>query len=321
MTALPILAAAVFLGALGASLVAATEGARVRDALRSRRRLRYAILTAQAAELTGPPRRQSRILAAIAGLLHDIVDLIAPPDVWSIRPPAPRLVGIGLGVAFGVAVVAGVLMKFPVWVAVVLSIVSGPGSIRFITAQADRRQRDRFEDLFPESIDHLTRMLQAGLPVTTAIRRLALDADAPVNKVYEETANWLDVGMPLSQALLLTGRNLGIKPFDFFGAALSIQSGSGGNLIETLESLASIMRERQLQSAKARALTGEARTTATIITLLPLGATLIMRIVLPDYIGVLFHGRQNLMILAGGCASYLTGVVAVRTLLSRLRVT
>lgn len=321
MTGLPLLAAAVFLGAFGASLAAATEGARLREAIRSRRRVRHAVLTAGAGEITGPPRRQRRLLAAFAGFLHDIVDLIAPADVWGVRPPAARLVGIAFGIAFGVAVVVGLLMKFPVWLAAVLSVLSGPGSIRFITARADQRQRDRFEDLFPESIDHLTRMLQAGLPVTTAIRRLAIDAEAPVNKVYEETANWLDVGMPLSQAMLLTGRNLKIKPFDFFGAALSIQSGSGGNLIDTLESLASIMRERQLQSAKARALTGEARTTATIITMLPLGASLVMRVVLPDYIGVLFHGRQNLMILGGACACYLTGVIAVRTLLSRLRVT
>lgn len=312
-----LLAVIVFLLALGAGLVAVSEADKRSYARASRRRLKYAVLSARSSrDVTARPRTPKLAKAVWAGL-QSWAEVLLPPDVWGARPPLARLLGVGFGAGAALAVTAQFLLHLPAWVGALAFVGALPSAPWMMAARANSKMARKFEEMFPETIDHLIRMLQAGLPVTSSIRRLGRDSGPPVGRVYEEVANWLDVGIPLSQALLMTGKRLKVKPFDFFGAALSIQSASGGNLIETLESLSAIMRERQLQGAKIRALTGEARTTATIITLLPLMAGLALRIVLPDYVGVLFEPR-SLPVLIGASASYVTGIVVVRGMLARL---
>lgn len=314
---LTVVAIAVFLGVLGAGLTVAVAADRVRQASRLRARLRLAVSSAQAA--APPPKRSAGVRALASALLQLAADRLLPHDPWGTRPSATRLFAMGLAASAAMALL-GVLLKLPAWVSGVAFVATFPVAVRILVAQADKAQALKFDTKFPETVDHLVRMLQAGLPVTSSIRRLARDTEAPVSRVYEDVANWLDVGMPLSQALLVAGRDLNVDAFAFFGSALSIQSITGGNLILTLENLAAIMRERQLQTAKVRALTSDARTTALIIVILPLAASLLMRIVLPDYIGVLFSSPANLAVLGVAVGCYLMGVVTVRTMLARLGV-
>jgi tight adherence protein B len=57
-----------------------------------------------------------------------------------------------------------------------------------------------------------------------------------------------------------------------FVVALSVQSETGGNLAEILENLSRVVRERHAMLLKVRALSSEGRMTATMLTILPIFA-------------------------------------------------
>ena len=84
------------------------------------------------------------------------------------------------------------------------------------------------------------------------------------------------IGIDIDEAMQHTADRIRVPDFRFFVVALKLQRRTGGSLAETLANLSSIIRRRKEIRLKARALTSEAKASATVLGLLPvvLGALL-----------------------------------------------
>jgi tight adherence protein B len=181
----------------------------------------------------------------------------------------------------------------------------------------EERTEEQFIKLFPDAVDIIIRMLRAGLPVDAAIRVVGNEGAPPVDKVFLDLANQLDVGAPLSEALAAMGARIGLPDVRFFAVAASLQQGTGGNLASTLDILSDIVRKRSSMRQKAKAVTAEVRMSAYMLASLPFFVLVGLLFLQPSYLSVLIVDRRgNLILLAAG-ASMAFGLLTMRHMMRR----
>jgi tight adherence protein B len=82
---------------------------------------------------------------------------------------------------------------------------------------------------------------------------------------------------------------VGSDDLDLVVTAITVQYQMGGNLAETLETIAKTVRDRINLLREVRVLTAQQRYTGYVLALLPLITGLLIFIVNPEYIGRLFE--------------------------------
>ena len=97
------------------------------------------------------------------------------------------------------------------------------------------------------------------------------------------------------------------KELSFFVTALSVQRETGGNLTETLENLADVLRKRRQMKLKVRAMSSEARASAMIIGSLPFIMFVLIYLVNQRYIMMLFNDPRGMVITGIGLGLMVVG--------------
>lgn len=183
---------------------------------------------------------------------------------------------------------------------VLIGIVVGIGVPHFVVGSMIGRRRGRFVALFPEAIDLMVRGLKSGLPITESIKTVSTEIADPVGGEFKRVVEQLALGKPLEEAMWLAAQRLDSPEFRFFVVSLSVQRETGGNLAETLENLADILRKRRQMKLKVRALSSEARASALILGAMPFIMFALIYVVNPRYMSTLFSDpRGNIMLGAG----------------------
>jgi tight adherence protein B len=179
------------------------------------------------------------------------------------------------------------------------------------------RFRQRFLDGFPDLIDLLVRAVRAGVPVTHVIGSASEEVQEPLRHEFKLMSDSLQIGLDLEAVLAVAVRRIEIADFSFFCVCLLLQRETGGQLGETLENLAGIVRTRREIRQKSRALTGEARITTKILTAIPMVIMLAMSALDKTYLPVLFGTPAGQKLLTYAVISVVVGIVVV-TKMSKL---
>jgi tight adherence protein B len=231
-----------------------------------------------------------------------------------------RLAGTGWRISIGEYVLACVLVgaigfgirlfytNMPMWGAVLLGASSGLWIPHRFVNHMIKRRRNRFILLLPEAIDLIVRGLRSGLPITESMKVVGQEIPDPVGMEFRHIIESCSIGQTLEQALWAVAERVGVPEFRFFAISLTVQQETGGNLTETLDNLADVLRRRKQVKLKIRALTGEARASAAILGALPVvmfGALLLVR---PEYGMVLVNTSQGRIFLVTGACLIITGI-------------
>ena len=142
---------------------------------------------------------------------------------------------------------------------------------------------------FPDALATIVRAVRVGIPVTEALRAVAVDAAPPTSTEFSRLYDQVGVGTPLDEALRDMSSRNHLPEYRFFAAALALQSQTGGGLTETLENLADVIRKRVALKARGYALASEARTSAGVLTALPVFSGVALAVLDPEYMGTLFR--------------------------------
>jgi tight adherence protein B len=137
-----------------------------------------------------------------------------------------------------------------------------------ISRKADRRRKKLVEQ-FPVALDVFIRGLRAGHPIGSALELLTHELPDPIGTEFGIAVDETTYGADLKTALQNMADRCGLEDMQMFVVSLSVQSETGGNLAEILESLSKVIRERASMLMKVRALSSEGRMTATLLTALP----------------------------------------------------
>ncbi|MCX4152073.1 type II secretion system F family protein [Paraburkholderia madseniana] len=160
------------------------------------------------------------------------------------------------------------------------------------------RFRNRFLAVFPDTIDLIIRAVRAGIPVVQAICVAGVESEEPVRTTFRTMGDALLVGADLKEVLEQAAVRLRLADFSFFSVCLVLQRETGGNLGDTLENLAGIVRMRRDIRAKSKALTAEGRLASKMIAAVPFALMGFIYIANRPYLDTLTHTRAGHKILA-----------------------
>jgi tight adherence protein B len=167
----------------------------------------------------------------------------------------------------------------------------------FLMRKRSSRMR-KFEEMFPEALDLLSRAVKAGHAFQTAMNMAAEELPDPVGPEFRKTFDQQNFGLPLRDALNAMSERVPIIDVKFFVTAVLIQRETGGNLSEILDNLSHVVRERFKVLRQVRVHTAHGRFTGWVLMALPACLAVVMAYINPEHMELLFEermGRQMLM--------------------------
>ena len=162
-----------------------------------------------------------------------------------------------------------------------------------------RRLATRAARDLPGAVGDLARSVGAGATLTVALRELA---GGPVGLLGTEVAGavaLLDRGLGVDRVMELWGRASRIDGVELLVAACRFSQGRGVALVAALDGVAAALVDRIELDDEVRALTSQARTSATVLVALPLIGVTVLAAVDPSFVGVVLgstSGRACLVI-------------------------
>jgi tight adherence protein B len=196
------------------------------------------------------------------------------------------------------------------------ALVAAVGAPNWVLSFARKRRMGKFIENFPGALDIIIRGIKAGLPVADCFRVIATEAPEPVRSEFRRIVENQALGLSAGEATERFAERIPVPEASFFAIVINIQQKSGGNLSETLQNLANVLRDRKKMKAKVRAVSSEAKSSAGIIGSLPFlvgGAVYFMA---PSYMIVLFTTSTGKVILGACLLWMLVGVAIMRKMIN-----
>ena len=221
--------------------------------------------------------------------------------------PTELLAQVSMGV-LGLYAAFVLALKMSPLLALVLALFVPIASMVLIFRIKRQRHVASFTEGLPEALDVFARGLKAGRPVVDSLSIVVENATGPVRTEFERCRDEASVGGSLIGSLERLCQRMPTQEVVFFSVATSLQSETGGNLIETIENLAEQLRERRKLKKKAHALTSEARASAVILAALPFAVSAAIAAMNPNYLQPLLTDTRGQFMLISGLLSIALGI-------------
>lgn len=146
----------------------------------------------------------------------------------------------------------------------------------------------RFTEQFPDSLDMVSRSLQAGHSLGAAMQMVGSEMAEPVAGLFRTAYEEQALGLSMREALEHMSRRMPGTDLKFFVMATNIHREIGGNLGEILHRLAHTIRERLKIRRQVRVYTAQARLSGYTLAVVPIAMAGALYWFMPDYILELF---------------------------------
>jgi tight adherence protein B len=186
---------------------------------------------------------------------------------------------------------------------------------QFVLARKSRKRMAAIEKQFPDVLDFLARSVRAGNALSISLEMLASEASEPLRSEFLKVTRELALGASLENALANLVTRVPLIETRFFVAAVLLQRESGGNLAEVLSRLAASVRERLRLTGHVRAISGQARLTAAILTILPIVVVIMLKIISPKYLNSLTADALGRTLLGGAVVAQILGYLCMKKII------
>ena len=163
-------------------------------------------------------------------------------------------------------------------------------------------RQKRTELLVQQLIDGLTLIsnsLRAGQSMPQAFSLITEEMSAPISQEFGILLKEYGLGTPLERCLLNMANRIKSTELEMFVNSVVICSRAGGNVIETFENIAAMIRERIRLEGKIQSMTAEGRSQGLVLTLMPVLLGLAFYWVDPTMIRLLFVTAPGKIVLFG----------------------
>jgi tight adherence protein B len=188
---------------------------------------------------------------------------------------------------------------------------------RWVFASIHRKRADALYRQLPDSLGMVVRAVRAGIPVVEALRTVGREVPDPTGAEFRRLSDQLAIGITMEDALKRLARRSGLPEYRFFAVSLTLQNSAGGNLTETLDNLADVVRKRVATRQRGHALASQARASAYVLSAVPVFAAAALMLINPRYVLVLFNDPRGNVVLACAIASLATGLGTMKAIIRR----
>ncbi len=150
------------------------------------------------------------------------------------------------------------------------------------------KRRKRFVYQLPDALLAMASALRAGCTFSRALELMSERQPAPLNQEFTIVLAEYRVGRPLAESLEEMQRRILSPELQLMNTAINVSRRVGGNLADTLESLARTLQEKAHVEAKIDALTSMGRAQGWVVGLLPIFIGLVLYQQQPARMSLLF---------------------------------
>jgi tight adherence protein B len=157
--------------------------------------------------------------------------------------------------------------------------------------------------------------MRAGHAFTISLKMVSDEISDPMGIEFRTLFNEQNLGAPLETALQNLGRRVPLLDVRFFASAVILQKQTGGNLGEILTRLAQVIRERFRLKGQVKAASAHGRTTALVLTIMPLATTVLMMMAAPGYLRSMLVDPDGKWLIGGSIAGQIVGQLVIRKII------
>ncbi|GAA0502415.1 hypothetical protein Ade02nite_37290 [Paractinoplanes deccanensis] len=223
--------------------------------------------------------------------------------------PAEWLV-VRLAAALLAAALLSLLLPPPVAVAVGL-LAGFAGTTAVLRTRIRRRER-AFADELPGALQLMISSLRSGFTLHQSVEAAVRDDEGPVAAELRRALSETRISGSFEDALERIGERTRSDEMAWLVMALRLQREVGGSLADVMQTTADTMRERSYLRRHVRALSGEGRMSAYVLTAMPIATGLILSLTEPGYLRPLFTEPLGWAMLACGLVAITIGAVWLR---------
>jgi tight adherence protein B len=187
---------------------------------------------------------------------------------------------------------------------------------KFIFHWFTTRRNAQLLEQFPDALGTIVRCVRVGIPMAEALRTVSRDALEPTKLEFSILADKVSIGVPTDVALRELSYRIKLTEYQFFATAITLQSRSGGNITQTLETLADVIRKRVGLKARGYALTSEARMSSWLLAGMPFVTGVAIYFMQRDYIVMLFTTKSGQGVLAVAILLMAMGLGSIQYLIN-----
>lgn len=182
---------------------------------------------------------------------------------------------------------------------------------------AEERRRITLFRQFPDALAMVVRAVRVGIPLTDAIAGAARESPQPTAREFQGMSDRIAIGMQIHEALVDTAAKNGVAEYKFFSTAIALQSRTGGSPTEALDNLADVIRKRVALQERGKALASQARSSAIVLAILPIGTAMLLLVIDFNYMSLLFTDPTGRQILGAAVALLGLGMFTMRTIIKK----
>lgn len=179
-----------------------------------------------------------------------------------------------------------------------------------------RRRRQQFRLQVPELIDLIAGGLRAGHGLAVVTGELAQRMPPPASQELALIQRQQRMGMRFDEALAGLARRMPLEETVLLVTALRLGASAGGDMAQTLESLAGAVRRKLALEGKVRALTAQGRLQAWVMGLLPFAMLALLGLIEPGMVDALLGTTAGLAVCGFVLLSEAIGVALIRRIVT-----
>jgi tight adherence protein B len=183
-----------------------------------------------------------------------------------------------------------VVMAFLGWllqpsiISAIIGAVLGFFAPRIYVKRQQRVRLNKFNDQLGDMLNLMVNGLRAGYSTMQAMEAVSRELPAPISDEFHRVVQEMQIGISMEKALDNLLRRIPSDDLDFVVTAINVQREVGGNLSEILDTISFTIRERVRIKGEIRVLTATVRTSATVLSLIPVFLTIALWFVSPEYL-------------------------------------
>lgn len=227
---------------------------------------------------------------------------------WNIEP---KTIIYAVASLFSLPILIAIAFDLNLLIAGITGLVISaiPLLLVFFRVQSVKR---KFVRQLPEAIDLMVSVLRTGHSVPQAVKTVSSELPTPSGPEFKLILQKMNLGQPLSEAMLTSCDKYQSYELDLIRRAISIQSEIGGSLADLLEKTNTTLKQRIKLEQHVKVLTSQSRMTAIIVGMLPFFMAFVLNLINPGYMEPLFTTNFGNILLVVALILQVIGVTVMR---------
>jgi tight adherence protein B len=208
--------------------------------------------------------------------------------------------------------VGGAIAGLPGSIAAAVGMAVAP---RIVRRRRSARSAEALESDLADAVVVMATTMRSGRSLTQAIAQAAGELNAPLGPALLAVADRSEFGVPFDVSLDRLVEELPSADVRLVSGVLRIHRRTGGALPAVLDQVARTLRERRSAAREIRSLTAQARLSAVILGLLPIGFFLFLSATSKNDIAAAYHSATGATAIGVGLCLQVGAYLWIRRLL------